>query len=59
MNYLDPSVKQSLESAVNNLMSSYETWLWDSSFYDESNMVAPGCIYSQISETNGKTTPTK
>ena len=59
MNYLDPSVKQSLESAVNNLMSSYETWLGDSSFYDESNMVAPGCIYSQISETNGKTTPTK
>ena len=59
MNYLDPSVKQSLESAVNNIMSSYETWLGDSSFYDESNMVAPGCIYSQISETNGKTTPTK
>ena len=59
MNYLDPSVKQSLESSVNNIMASYETWLGDSSFYDESNMVAPGCIYSQISETNGKTTPTK
>ncbi len=59
MNYLDPSVKQSLESSVNNLMASYETWLGDSSFYDEANMVAPGCIYSQISETNGKTTPKK
>ena len=59
MNYLDPSVKQSLESSVNNIMASYETWLGDTSFYDEANMIAPGCIYSQISETNGKTTPTK
>ena len=59
MRYLDPSVKQNLELSINNIMASYETWLGDSSFYDESNMVAPGCIYSQISETNGKTTPTK
>jgi len=25
----------------------------------ESNMVAPGCVYSQIIESNGETTPKK
>ena len=59
MSYLHPSVKQNLESSINNIMDSYETWLGNSSFYDEANMVAPGCVYSQITESNGKTTPTK
>ena len=59
MSYLDPSVKQNLESSINNIMNSYETWLGNSSFYDEANMVAPGCVYSQITESNGKRTPTK
>ena len=40
-------------------MASYEAWLGDSNFYDESNMVAPGCVYSQIIESNGETTPKK
>jgi len=34
-------------------------WLGDFNFYDESNMVAPGCVYSQIIESNGETTPKK
>ena len=59
MSYLDPSVKQNLESSINNIMASYEAWLGDSNFYDESNMVAPGCVYSQIIENNGETTPKK
>ena len=59
MRYLDPSVKQNLELSINNIMASYEAWLGDSNFYDESNMVAPGCVYSQIIESNGETTPKK
>ena len=59
MSYLDPSVKQNLESSINNIMASYEAWLGDLYFYDESNMVAPGCVYSQITESNGETTPKK
>ena len=59
MSYLHPSVKQNLESSINNIMASYEAWLGDSNFYDESNMVAPGCVYSQIIESNGETTPKK
>ena len=58
-NYLDPAVKDSLLASVTAIMASYESWLGDSSFYDESNMVAPGCWYSEIFESNGKTTPTK
>ena len=58
-NYLDPSVKDSLLASVTAIMASYESWLGDSSFYDEANMVAPGCWYSEIFETNGKTTPKK
>ena len=58
-NYLDPSVKASLQASVNQIMASYESWLGDSGFYDESNMVAPGCWYSEIYESQGKTTPKK
>ncbi len=58
-NYLDPSVKTSLQASVNQIMASYESWLGDSSFYDESSMVAPGCWYSEIYESQGKTTPKK
>jgi len=58
-NYLDPSVKDSLLASVTAIMASYESWLGDSSFYDEANMVSPGCWYSEIFESNGKTTPKK
>ena len=40
-------------------MTSSFTNITDSSFYDESNMVAPGCWYSEIYESQGKTTPKK
>ncbi len=58
-NYLDPIIKASLQASVNQIMASYESWLGDSGFYDESNMVAPGCWYSEIYESQGKTTPKK
>ena len=58
-NYLHPSVKDSIQNSVNQIMSSYESWSGNSNFYDESNMVAPGCWYSEIYESNGKTTPKK
>jgi len=58
-NYLHESVESTLLDSVNQIMASYESWLGDSSFYDEANMVAPGCWYTEIYESNGKTTPTK
>mgnify|MGYP001278850192 CR=1 FL=1 len=58
-NYLHESVKSSIQASVNQIMASYESWKGDSSFYDEANMVAPGCWYSEIYESNGKTTPKK
>ena len=58
-NYLHPSVKDSIHNSVNQIMASYESWSGNSNFYDESNMVAPGCWYSEIYESNGKTTPKK
>ena len=58
-NYLDPTVKANLQSSITQIMASYESWLGDSSFYNESDMVAPGCWYSEIYESQGKTTPTK
>ena len=58
-NYLHPSVKDSIQNSVNQIMASYESWSGNSNFYDESNMVAPGCWYSEIYESNGKTTPKK
>ena len=61
MNYLHESVKSELEASVTQLMASYESWKGDSTFYDEANMVAPGCWYTEIYEdgNTGKTTPTK
>jgi len=58
-NYLHPSVKDSIQNSVNQIMASYESWSGNTNFYDESNMVAPGCWYSEIYESNGKTTPKK
>ena len=58
-NYLHPSVKDSIQNSVNQIMASYESWSGNNNFYDESNMVAPGCWYSEIYESNGKTTPKK
>ena len=58
-NYLDPTVKDSIRASIDQIMASYESWLGDSNFYNESNMVAPGCWYSEIYESQGKTTPTK
>ena len=58
-NYLHPDVKDKIISEVNQIMSSYESWSGNSGFYDEANMVAPGCWYSEIYEANGKTTPKK
>ena len=58
-NYLHPSVKDSIQNSVNQIMASYESWSGNTNFYDESNMVAPGCLYSEIYESNGKTTPKK
>ncbi|MDC2988619.1 hypothetical protein OAZ29_00510 [Acidimicrobiaceae bacterium] len=58
-NYLHPSVKDSIHNSVNQIMASYESWSGNSNFYDESNMVAPGCWYSEIYESNGQTTPKK
>ena len=58
-NYLHPSVENSIHNAVNQIMASYESWSGNSGFYNESNMVAPGCWYSEIYESNGKTTPKK
>ena len=50
------SVEASLKYTVVNLMEKYEmVYGWDSA-YDESGMVAPGCVYSTIeeNETGGK-----
>ena len=58
-NYLHPTVKDSIQNSVNQIMASYESWSGNTNFYDESNMVAPGCWYSEIYESNGKTTPKK
>ena len=58
-NYLHPSVRDSIQNSVNQIMASYESWSGNTNFYDESNMVAPGCWYSEIYESNGKTTPKK
>ncbi len=58
-NYLKENVKSSIQASVNQIMASYESWLGDSTFYNEANMVAPGCWYSEIYESQGKTTPTK
>ena len=58
-NYLHPDVKDKIISEINQIMSSYESWSGNSGFYDEANMVAPGCWYSEIYEANGKTTPKK
>ena len=61
MNYLHESVKSTLEASVTQLMASYESWKGDAAFYDEADMVAPGCWYSEILEdgNTGKTVPTK
>ncbi len=50
------SVESSLNEAVVNLMEKYEMVHGRDSVYDESQMVAPGCIYSTIedNETGGK-----
>ena len=58
-NYLHPSVRDSIQNSVNQIMASYESWSGNTNFYDESNMVSPGCWYSEIYESNGKTTPKK
>ena len=58
-NYLHPDVKDKILAEVNQIMASYESWSGNSNFYDEANMVAPGCWYSEIYEANGKTTPKK
>ena len=61
MNYLHESVKSTLEASVTQLMASYESWKGDAAFYDEADMIAPGCWYSEILEdgNTGKTVPTK
>jgi hypothetical protein len=59
ISYLHPNVKSNLEASVNQIMASYESWSGDSSFYNEANMIAAGCWYNEIYESNGKTTPTK
>jgi hypothetical protein len=61
MNYLHESVKSTLEASVTQLMASYESWKGDSTLFDEADMVAPGCWYTEIFEdgSTGQTTPTK
>ena len=61
MNYLHESVKSTLEASVTQLMASYESWKGDAAFYDEADMIAPGCWYTEILEdgNTGKTVPTK
>ena len=55
LNIAEP-VESSLKDAVANLMEKYEMVHGRDSAYDESRMVAPGCIYSTIeeNETGGK-----
>ncbi|MBS57950.1 MAG: hypothetical protein CL735_04235 [Chloroflexi bacterium] len=55
--YLDETIEQYFKSAVQELMDSYETWIGDSSIYNQEDMVAPGCRYSAITEINGLTQP--
>ena len=61
MSYLHESVKSTLEASVTQLMASYESWKGDAAFYDEADMIAPGCWYTEILEdgNTGKTVPTK
>jgi hypothetical protein len=55
LNIADP-VELSLKHAIVNLMGKYEMVHGRDSAYDESRMVAPGCVYSTIeeNETGGK-----
>ena len=55
--YLNENIEQYFKSAVQDLMDSYETWIGDSSIYNQEDMVAPGCRYSAITEINGLTQP--
>ena len=55
--YLDETIEQYFKSAVQELMDSYETWIGNSSIYNQEDMVAPGCRYSAITEINGMTQP--
>ena len=55
--YLDETIEQYFKSAVQELMDSYETWIGDSSIYNQEDMVAPGCRYSAITEIDGMTQP--
>lgn len=43
-NYLDDSIKQQIYDGLNTLMTSWETYMGDTSLYDEANMPVPGCI---------------
>ena len=55
--YLNETIEQYFKSAVQELMDSYETWIGNSSIYNQEDMVAPGCRYSAITEINGLTQP--
>jgi flagellar motility protein MotE (MotC chaperone) len=55
--YLDETIEQYFKSAVQELMNTYETWIGNSSIYNQEDMVAPGCRYSAITEIDGMTQP--
>ncbi|HJM82234.1 MAG TPA: hypothetical protein QF720_01375 [Nitrospinota bacterium] len=56
-NYLVPEIKDQIRAAVSEIMESYESWSRNPSFYDQEAMVAPGCLYTKIYESQGETTP--
>ena len=51
--YLAEEVEDIFESAIVELMKSYEEWSGESSTYDQRGMVVPGCLYEAIKEVNG------
>ena len=52
--YLAEEVQNELSATIFELMKSYEQWTETDSIYDQTKMIAPGCIYKAIKEINGK-----
>ena len=52
--HLDEKMKNGLLSTISELMKSYEQWIEKDSIYNQSTMIAPGCIYKAIKEIDGK-----
>ena len=52
--YLAQEVQNELSSKISELMKSFEQWTETDSIYDQTKMIAPGCVYKAIKEINGK-----